>query len=179
VQALFDAVLDLATANRIEAIRLALQRRYGVDLNPFDVIEREKEAIRSGRHVPPARDAGIVSCIGMWLKKEAYNTAYVTIGARVARRSTSLLVSSPTGTQYERPIPVAAPDPEQRILGEERKQAVAELLTTFERDPVVQQVIECMLDGIMKPREIAAHLSMPVMQVYAAQRKLPSVPVKS
>jgi|ERR1051326_8364217 hypothetical protein len=166
---------DPAIEPRLTLMRATLLNRYQVDLNPHDVVDRELAAIREGRHQPPRRTASIYGCIYNWMKKEAFQSAYAETAGVFTRRMVSLVVDKSGGSPYELPIPASGPNPEQSMMRADVQRAHQQLIERFHGDLAVQQVIECMMDGISKPRHIAERTGMAVDQVNGATRRLRDV----
>jgi hypothetical protein len=174
VRALHGAISDKALSNRIDGIVRKVWALYGVELDVWDVIEREIEAIRSGRHTPPPRTANILSCLFNWMRTAAVKAVTTKNGEKA--RFTSLTVVTLKGQEVERYIKSDDRNPEQMLTDaedrRERQQLADERIAKFKGDPVVQQVIKCIEDGVSKPQHIAEQLQIPVKDVYAIYQKL-------
>lgn len=73
----------------------------------------------------------------------------------------------------ERRMPSPAPDPERCVVQTQwAEQVIAELRRQLDDDPHLLRLLELMLDGVERPAEQAEVLSVPVRDIYNANRRL-------
>lgn len=73
-------------------------------------------------------------------------------------------------------VPATASNPEEMLLQQEDEARCEELFLiifdSLEDEPLLQKILECLLDDVEKPADIAEKLSVPVKEIYNARKKL-------
>lgn len=73
-------------------------------------------------------------------------------------------------------LPDSTPSPDQILLHAEEEQRAEAFFWGFyehlKEEPLLQKVIECIVDGIDKPADVAAHLGVPPKEMYNMRKRL-------